>query len=739
MERLRSALVRGHTVAPMASLAFACLAGTASTHSWWWAGGLIAVAFLVARPGWRWWVAVVLLALTVAWRAELLDAPARESLAQPRSELVEGIIEVGRPAGNERERFGILRQGDQSRSVLILNAVDYRAGEIWKIRGRFFVPGRERNPGVFPRVAQWRRWSLSGAVVIRERERVEVDWLSAPLRWAENLRAGLSVSITRGLSDESNGRQVIEAMVLGDKPPRNSEVSRAFRESGAMHVFAVSGLHVTLMGVITWLLLRPFPIQRRTGLLIVMMVMAWYAMVTGLRPPAVRATVMAVCFIGAFFLRRRPSLFNALSFSLVLVLLWRPSQVFEAGFQLSYGVLLAIGIGVIWTIKLTGRIAELDPFFPARLLSDGQRRVWKTRRYFANLGASSLAAWVGSMPVMIWHFGVVTPVAALTSMVLIPATMVILWLAFVAAIVGLFIPTAGSGVNWLNEKVAAGAFHAAKGFSQIPGAHWSSRRMMPADWVIFDPEDGGSASLLDAGEGVMIETGSELFFRRQLRGILNRWNAFPGMVLVTHPDGDHAGGLPALLERGGLSQAILPIDNALSPTYREFLRNANADRCKVLFGQEGEVIELDDEVKVEILRVPGREFSGIADHRMMVMKVHWKEWKVLVAGDLGMRDELALIDSGVDLSADVVWMGWHDWGVSGQHQFLEATGAKIVIVSASGVPASKRPKESWFEHREERYHLFRQSETGAVMLDFDDDELRVTSYLNPEKKVTLQR
>ena len=170
----------------------------------------------------------------------------RESLSVPRSERVEGVLTVGRkvtPAGVRR--FGVWREGSRERRVVVMDAVGYQPGQILKVRGRFFVPRSERNPGSFSRLDQWRRQGVSGGLVVNEAELIEVDFLSAPLRWAEAIRGDLSKAITRGIPDETSGRQVIQAMVLGEKPPRNSKVSRAFRESGAMHVFAVSGLHVT--------------------------------------------------------------------------------------------------------------------------------------------------------------------------------------------------------------------------------------------------------------------------------------------------------------------------------------------------------------------------------------------------------------------------------------------------------------------------------------------------------------
>lgn len=718
----------------MASLAGACWA-----TSWEWGLFFLAVGLLAARVNWRWWLAVIGLAAVVAWRSHTLQEPVEASLAVPRSERVEGVLEVGRKAGGDG-RFGFLLEGEKKCRVIVMKAGDLRPGEMRRVSGRFFVPGPERNPGVFPRLEQWRRQGVSGGLLVEKSALVSVSPWAAPLRWAENLREGLSAAITQGLSDDSSGRQVIRAMVLGEKPPRQSEVSRAFRESGAMHVFAVSGLHVTLVGLVCWLFLRPFPVQRGTGLLVVMLVMVGYALVTGLRPPAVRATVMAGCFFGAFFVRRRPSLFNALAFSVVLVVGWRPAQVFDPGFQLSYGVLLAIGLGVGLALRLTGRVAELDSFFPSRLLSDGQRRVWAARTYFANLGASSLAAWVGSVPMMIWHFGVVTPVAVFTSLLLIPATMAILSLAFLAALCGLIHPSVGMVLNRANEGLAEASYEVAKGFAGVPFGHWQTRTMVPGDWVFFDTDDGGAASFLRAGQGVMLETGSALFYERELRTILEHWKVTPEVALVTHPDGDHAGGLPGLLESGGLKNVVLPVRKALSPTYREFLSNHSGKGCEVSFGRPGGGYELPDGVRVEILREGEEGVGGIADNRMMVMKVHWRGWRILVTGDLGMRGELDLLSQEADLSADVVWMGRHAWGVSGQHQFLAATGARAVIVSASAVTREERAPEHWLNDLgQEGYRVFHQAETGAVIMELTESELRISSYLQPENRFFLQR
>ena len=729
------------TVAPLLSVAFACLGGALWSSSQMGTLLLLLLALITSRPRWKWRISLFFIALFVAWRSDRLESPVMESLAQPRGEFVEGVLTLGRAVGQSaRERYGVLVEESCERKVIVFQAERYQPGEVIRIKGEFFVPPRERNPGVFPKLDYWQCNGIYGGLVVREEEAIRVNWYSAPFRWSEKLRDGLQVGITRGLPESSMGRDVIQAMVLGKKPPRESEVSRAFRESGAMHVFAVSGLHVTLVGAIFWMILMHLPVPRRVGVFLVILAMVTYALVTGMRPPAIRATLMAICFLGAFFFRRRPSLFNALSLSLILAILWKPSQILDAGFQLSYGVLLAIGLGVGLALKFTGKIAELDPFFPRRLLTDGQRKVLAARTYFANLGASSLAAWLGSMPIMIWHFGVVTPIAVVTSLLLIPTTMVILGLAFFAAFAGLVTPRVGGFVNQVNSVVATGAFYTAKGFSKVPLGHWQSRRLTPGDWVVLDCENGGAASFLDVEGGAMIDVGGSRFYETQLRTILNRWNVEIETVFVTHPDGDHVGALPLILDRGGLGQAVLPMAQALSPSYREFVALAEDRGCRQIVARAGERFDLDDEVWVEILREGQSADRGVADNRIMVMKVHWKGWRVLVTGDLGINDELALIADGTDLSADVVLMGRHEWGVSGQFQFLKATGAKAVITSAARFPSYEMPSARWVKRVVSNgYQLFNQAETGAVIMDFEDDEMILRSFLKPQKEFVLQR
>ena len=655
---------------------------------------------------------------------------------------MEGVLILGRlETAFQKQRVGYFKvEGEDAQKVMVMQGARFQVGEILEVKATLFSPEPARNPDEFSVSDYWERKSIQRGLSIVDSDSKGLRWQSSPIRWAESMKVGLQEGIRAGLEDDLVGQAVIQAMVLGDKPPADSEISVAFRESGAMHVFAVSGLHVTLVGAIAWMILVNTPVPRRAGVVVVLLVMMGYAMITGARPPAVRATLMAICFLGAFVLRRRPSLFNALALSFVLVVIWDPTQVKQVGFQLSYGVLLAIGAGVGMAYRLTGKFAEVDSFFPLRLLSVWQRRWLAVRRYFAALGATSIVAWLGSFPFMLWHFGIVTPISVVASLALIPLTTIILGLAFAGTFLGVISPELGKLSNRLNGAIARTAFHAAEGFASVPLGHWKTSPGSGADWVVFDPADGGAASYLNAGGGVMIDVGSEKFYRYSLRSILRRWGAEVETIALSHPDGEHVGGAHLLMKQGSLKRAIIPTMNAQSPSYRKFLSGAGEYGCELKVGVRGERFQLSEDVWLEVIREGLSKDRGIADNRIMVMRVHWKGWRVLLLGDMGLGDESALLKGEFDLAADVILLGRHHHGSSVNMPFLKATGAKAVITSAANYPPSEKPPENWIQTLENNgMEVFNQAETGAVLMDFEEEELELRAFLDEEKKLILER
>ena len=118
-----------------------------------------------------------------------------------------------------------------------------------------------------------------------------------PVRIMANWRQSIRQSMTSGLDADAPSAQLIRAVVLGERPGRTSSMVEDFRKSGTLHVFAVSGLHVGMVGTIFGCLLWFLRAPRWVLIGGVIAAMTAYAGITGLRPPSVRAVIMATVFL----------------------------------------------------------------------------------------------------------------------------------------------------------------------------------------------------------------------------------------------------------------------------------------------------------------------------------------------------------------------------------------------------------------------------------------------------------
>src|SRR6185503_15575913 len=149
-------------------------------------------------------------------------------------------------------------------------------------------------------------------------------------------------ALARGLPVEDEALRLEWALTLGWKPALTEEVSEPFVRAATYHIFAVDGLRMAIIFGIFFSLLRALSVPRAMcGLLLVPLIW-FYTGLTGWPASAVRATVMLTVVIGGWVLQRPGNLVNSLFAAVVIILVWQPQQLFQAGFQLSFLVVLRI-------------------------------------------------------------------------------------------------------------------------------------------------------------------------------------------------------------------------------------------------------------------------------------------------------------------------------------------------------------------------------------------------------------
>ena len=615
------------------------------------------------------------------------------------------------------------------------------AGARLRSRGDFKPLPEPRNPGEFDR-ADWLRRQGMAAVFRAMRGDIEVETPRLAALGA-SIRQGFRERVTAGLPADSRGAHVIRAVVIGEHPPDQPELIDAFRLSGSLHVFCVSGLHVGMVGGIGWLLLSALGVPRRHAVAFLIPLVFGYAWITGNGPPAVRSAWMAAVFLGAFAFRRRPDLLNSLGAVLLAAMLWNGHLLFQPGVQLSYGVVAAIAIGMSWTTKTFAWMARPELYLPHQMMSRGQRAWLWLRRWAAATLAVSLAAGIGSAPLTMWHFGILTPVSVLASLLLLPLVFVLLAVALLSAVAFSVSQPLAQGINQLNSHVAELCAATARGFASIPGGHYFTQRPERATLIVYDLEYGaGAACFSDTrGAAVMIDCGSRPAFRYLIAPSLRKLGIVPDAVVLSHPDGGHLGGGAQVWRQLPLRQAWLPVTYARSPSYREWLDQAPAHGIRVIHGHAGDSLAFPDGASLEILHVPGPETrQALADERVAIFRLHWRGWKILLTSDAGLGTELRLLDAGTDVTADVIVAGRNRTDITLCDRFIDAVSPRAIIASNPPYPETERlPPTSVAYWRSRGIQVIDQGEAGGVTLSVDEGGSLVVDGFLTDRPLVLTR
>ena len=629
----------------------------------------------------------------------------------------------------------------------------------YELQGTLRLPFTPTNPGQFDTGAYLAREGCACDLDVRSLRLVKAD--AAPVRgWlltaAEACRGRISAALSRGLEGEARIASIIRTMALGTKTETDPEVERPFKDTGTLHIFAVSGLHVGLVSVIGWLFLRPFGLPRPLASLFLIAGVFAYAFITGWTPSAARAAIMVAIFLAAALVSRQSRLQNALGASLLVLLATDPQRLFLPGFQLSFFVLWAIAILTTPLLNRLRRFTELDPFLPPSLAT-GWQHWWAERRLaVVKTFCVSLAAWAGSAPLMLWHFKIVTPVALIANCVLVPLSFLVLSTAFLTVLASVAGLVGGqvllNNANWLWAKSLLGA---ASLFAGLPGSHFTAGRatepkLPSAAITIFHLPYGEASAHLHAGSrDWLLDTGSAAGFSRIVQPALQAHGVgtLDGLIL-SHSDIEHVGGAARAMEDLGAASVSVgrhePWRYESSATSLKRLL-AREDVLK-RFCRAGDFFDLGGEgasVAMAHVLYPGDEDKhDKADDRALVMRLDLGAFRVLFCGDIGFRAEKALLErhSADVLECDVLVRNNHASDISGLEEFLIAAAPRAVVSSNVSTLAEERMPATVRRYCERAgAALFELGESGAVTLAIKDGRLVLRGYASGKTASLLPR
>ena len=229
---------------------------------------------------------------------------------------------------------------------------------------------------------------------------------------------------------KKRSREFAKGIILADRTEMDQETVRDFRDSGMMHILAISGTHMAIIfGVILLLLNFVVPPKYRRQKIIVALILIWsFAVFIDFGNSVVRSCIMISTYYTFVLLQRKTDLLHSMALAGFVILILNSNQLFEVGFQLSFA---AVG-GIYW--------------FNQPILKYLPKAKNKFQNFMLNVLSISLSAQLGTIPLVIYYFHQYSAVSIVANLVIIPfAELVIVFSLLMVILISMSI-----SLSWLS-------------------------------------------------------------------------------------------------------------------------------------------------------------------------------------------------------------------------------------------------------------------------------------------------
>ncbi len=594
---------------------------------------------------------------------------------------------------------------------------------------------------------------------------------------------GFREDVSERLSDNMTGREarLMRAMLFNDMRSLLPAEKAVFRESGTLHLFAVSGLHVAILGGMINLLFRAMRFGLRGSWIATAVVMLLYLWMVDFVPSATRAYFMLVAITLGEVVRREVDALSSLMLSVAIIVMIDPAAVWDAGFLLS--VAGVVGIVMItpllrlwfgpdyevpnWWQRLVGYVADTVyvgiavtvALLPLQILYFG---FWNAMSVPANLALASLSTFVLSAGVLaaalsfVWEGGAVfcgETASAAMSLLYVIADMaaeagwaifyfrrVPVWLFFgsLTVLLGGYHFMFRSSPEFALKSRARFVCHCVCGLGLLVSFQIydeiGPRRL--EIWS-FDVGQGdstlvrladGTTILVDGGRSFPVDMGGMVVVP-QLRGLgIDRLD----FVVATHDDDDHTGGIAEVIRSVGADVLILPegfVGKSRSSV--AMIEEAGRHGCRIQYMAAGEMAVAGG-CRLSILNPPAGHEIAEDNEASIALGIEYGDFKGLLMGDAGLMTEARLVNqwrNGVGGGfEDVTFLklGHHGSRTSTGEEFLGAVRPLVALASCGFENQFGHPAAEVVERlNREGTELFQTGRDGAVLVSSDGERVWV--------------
>lgn len=644
--------------------------------------------------------------------------------------------------------------------------VELKNGDFIKINLSLVEPRKQLNPGGF-----------SSYKYLKRRGIYSKGYYKGKLEFIDNLTHPVLNTIIKlkyrfiniiNITTPYPYNELFKALLLGERNKLPDKWDQDFTRAGVNHLLAISGLHVgfILLIFIQFFKILHLPETIRNFLITFLMII--YIILSGLRPSVFRAGLLTIAFLWAPFFDRKADIINILGLTAFLNLLINPYQLFAVGFQLTYFVLLMI---ILWH-KILKKYISISP-----LLS------------------ISISAQLGSTPIIIYYFNLITPISIVTNIWAIPLVGFIVSVSLIGLVLGLMHPIFTLVIGKILIYPVKILIMGIGLMADIPGSHievatpppifvfyWIlllivlpvvlRKRILPFNETrrkkrlyyitlitliiiafyillpIFNNKLEITFIAIGQGDSILIKSRRNRYFLIDGGGYagpdisqgqltLLPYLRYKGIkkldiVFITHFDADHARGIIDVLKKREVRVLILPANYEDNDLARKVINVATDKGIPVKLTEAGDYYQ-NGQLSMLVLNPDADKKNVSRNENSIVLKLTYKKFSLLLTGDLEIKGEEDLINSNYDLDCEVIKFGHHGSSGSSSIKFLRYVSPHEGIISVGKNNYGHPSHELLKRVNDLNIKIWRTDKNGAIIIRTDGISYKIEGYLKNTK------
>lgn len=655
-----------------------------------------------------------------------------------------------------------------------------RIGSRIKVSGRLWMYKRATNPGQFDTRAYYLYKNTGAGLSVGCWEYTDERYsIYRESIW--NMRLILGRIYEHIFSEKDSS--VMKAVALGDKSELDAGLKELYRVNGIAHILAISGLHISILGMGLYRGLRKLtvPVTPAAGAAAILMFN--YAMLVGAGTSTVRAVIMFIIMCAADAERRSYDLPTALALSAASTVFFNPYELMLAGFWMSYMAVAGIAI-----------------YFP--MLVRGLKKQEGIRKKIFDSICGGAAVSMFTMPLIVYNYFEVPLYSVFLNLLVIPLMGVLMVSGILALIAGMISLKAGmvcalpahyvlKVYDGLCTKIAR-----LPGHSIITGSQGSLRlvlayvlfisvilmnrrfikrylkdsfmerktaavtdaEMLPARILVsvlavfvtvIGVEEPFKLTFLDVGQGdgicidtaagtVMTDCGStseeELYKYTLLPFLKHQGIAEIDSWYLSHPDADHISGIADMLKDDNcnirIRRLILPDAKGAAEDFAEITAAAERRGCEVIYAHAGQVLKLGEMMITNLHPSQGYTCEDVNEYSQ-IMLLEYEKLSVMLTGDATVDSEAAVLKSRLPGQVDILKAGHHGSHTSSSAEWLRALSPEVTVISCGRNNRYGHPHADVLERLEALgSRVYRTDRNGCITVTFAGGSADLRSFLD---------